>query len=71
MIHGLEAPTRIPDATAPVTVTLPGIVHRFAAGHQLRLVVASGSENYRGGLAGAPVTIAAGSGQTLTLPVVG
>jgi ABC-2 type transport system ATP-binding protein len=71
LIHGLEAPIRIPDVTVPIDVTLPAIVHRFAAGHSIRLVIAGGSDNYRGGLTATPVTIASGSDQTLTLPVVG
>jgi ABC-2 type transport system ATP-binding protein len=70
LIHGLEAPIRVPDVNKPIKVTLPGIVHRFAAGHSIRLVVAGGSDNYRGGLLATPVTIAAGSGQTLVLPAV-
>lgn len=70
-IRQLTAPVRVPDVTRPFTVTLPAIVHRFAAGHQVRLVVAGGSVNYRGGQLANPVTIAGGSGQTLTLPVVG
>jgi ABC-2 type transport system ATP-binding protein len=70
LVHGLEAPVRIPDVTKPFTIRLPGIVHRFAAGHQLRLTVAGGSANYRGGLTAVPVTIASGSTQTLTMPVV-
>jgi ABC-2 type transport system ATP-binding protein len=70
LIHGLEAPVRVADAGQPITITLPAIVHRFAAGHSVRLVVAGGSDNYRGGLITAPVTIAGGTGQTLTLPVV-
>ena len=70
LIHALETPTRVPDVNAPITVTLPGIVHRFAAGHSIRLVVAGGSDNYRGGLTPTPVTIAGGTGQTLSLPVV-
>ena len=56
---------------APITVTLPGIVHRFATGHHVQLVVAGGSDNYRGGLTPTPVTIAGGSGQSLVLPAVG
>ena len=64
------APFRINDATLPVRVTMPAIVHRFAAGHRLRLVVSSSSVNYRGGLVSQPVTIAGGPAQTLTLPVV-
>jgi len=71
LIHGLEAPVRVPDVTKPITVTVPAIVHRFAAGHSVRLVLAGGSINYRGGLVSAPVTIVGGTGQTLTLPVVG
>ena len=70
MINGLEAPVRVPDVTKPITVTLPGIVHQFAAGHSVRLVVAGGSNNYRGGLTPALVSIAAGGGQTLKLPAV-
>jgi len=70
LIKGLEAPIRIPDVTRPVKVTLPAIVHRFAAGHRLQLVVAGGSVNYRAGLTPMPVTIASGSDQTLVLPVV-
>ena len=47
-------------------------MHRFDIGHSVRLVLASGDLNYRGGLATAPVTVTAGStGQVLTLPVVG
>ncbi len=70
MINGLEAPVRVPDVNQPFTVTLPAIVHQFAAGHQVRLVVAGGSINYRGGVVAAPVSIASGSTQTLSLPVV-
>ncbi len=68
LIHGLEAPIRVPDVTEPITVTLPGIVHQFAAGHSIQLVVAGGSDNYRGGLTPVPVTIASGAAQTLVLP---
>ncbi|GAB3851215.1 hypothetical protein GCM10028801_00320 [Nocardioides maradonensis] len=70
LIHGLEAPVRIPDVTQPFTVKVPGIVHRFAAGHRIELQVAGGSVNYRGGLTPVPVTVASGSTQTLSLPVV-
>lgn len=70
LIRALEAPVRIPDVTKPFTVRLPGIVHRFENGHRIRLIVAGGSINYRGGTVPTPVTIASGPGQTLTLPVV-
>ena len=70
LIKGLEAPVRVADVTKTFQVTLPGIVHRFAAGHSIRLVVAGGSINYRGGVATNAVTITSGATQTLTLPVV-
>jgi ABC-2 type transport system ATP-binding protein len=70
-IRQLTAPVRVPDVTRPFTVTMPAIVHQFAAGHQLRLVVSGGSVNYRGGQVSNPVTIAGGAAQTLTLPTVG
>ena len=67
-IYGSIAPIRVPNVNAPVTVTMPGIVHQFAAGHTLRLIVAGGSTNYRGGTLPTTVTITGGSGQTLDLP---
>ncbi|CAM3849332.1 CocE/NonD family hydrolase [Nocardioides marinus] len=71
LINGLEAPVRVPDVDRRFTVTLPGIVHRFERGHQLELVVAGGTLNYRGGALSTPVSITSGPGQTLRLPVVG
>lgn len=49
----LVAPVRVNRAAAagaPMTVriSLPGIVHRFSAGHRLRLVLASGDSAYAG-----------------------
>ncbi len=43
-------PYACPTSPKPFTVTLPGFVHQFAPGHQIQLVVAGGSTNYRGGL---------------------
>ncbi len=71
LIRNLIAPVRVPDARKPFSVTLPGLVHRFESGHSIRLVVAGGSTNYRGGLSATPVSIPTGSAdQVLTLPVV-
>ncbi|HET6210163.1 MAG TPA: CocE/NonD family hydrolase C-terminal non-catalytic domain-containing protein, partial [Jatrophihabitans sp.] len=71
LINGLVAPIRIADVTRPVHLTLPGIAHRFAAGHRLALYLAGGDLNYRGGLAATPVTVSTGSsGQLLSLPVL-
>lgn len=71
LVHNLIAPVRVADPTAPVHVTLPGIAHEFAAGHSIRVMLASGDLNYRAGLVATPVTVATGdTGQVLRLPVV-
>jgi hypothetical protein len=70
LVHNLIAPVRIADPTQPVHITLPAIVHQFAAGHSIRITLGSGDLNYRTGLASTPVTITTGdTGQALTLPV--
>jgi ABC-2 type transport system ATP-binding protein len=49
---GLAAPVRLTGlptdlaAATPVTVTLPGIVHRFAEGHRLRITVSTSDQAY-------------------------
>jgi predicted acyl esterase len=67
----LVAPIRPASFGQPISVTLPGIVHRFATGHRVRLVVAGSDAAYRGSLAPAAVTIAtdAANPGVLTLPV--
>ncbi len=71
IVRNLVAPVRVPDASKPFTVTLPGFAHQFAKGHTLKLIVAGGSTNYRGGLIPNAVTITTGTtGQVLTLPIV-
>jgi X-Pro dipeptidyl-peptidase (S15 family)/X-Pro dipeptidyl-peptidase C-terminal non-catalytic domain len=72
LVHSLIAPVRVADPSNPVHITLPAIVHRFAAGHAVRIMLASGDLNYRAGLTSAPVTVTTGaSGQALTFPVTG
>lgn len=71
LVRDLVAPVRVADVTKPFTATLPAFAHRFAPGHQVRLVVAGGSTNYRGGTVPTPVTVSTGStSQVLSLPVV-
>jgi ABC-2 type transport system ATP-binding protein len=41
LVHRLVSPVRVADVTKPVRVELPGIVHRFARGHRLALVLAA------------------------------
>ena len=69
LVRNLIAPVRIADPANPIRITLPAIVHQFAAGHAVRIMLASGDLNYRAGLASAPVTVTTGDpGQTLQLP---
>jgi ABC-2 type transport system ATP-binding protein len=70
--HRLISPVRVADVTKPVTIELPGIVHRFEAGHRLVVVLAGGDMAYRGSTATQPVTLVTGRGRTqqLTLPVL-
>ncbi|HUS23117.1 MAG TPA: CocE/NonD family hydrolase, partial [Aeromicrobium sp.] len=68
----LSAPIRVQDVTKPFSVTLPAIVYQFATGHRVRLVIAGGSLNYRGGVTPQAVQITTGtSGHQLRLPAVG
>jgi len=71
--HRLVSPVRVADATRPVTVQLPGIVHRFEAGHSLAVVLAGGDLAYRGSTLPQPVTLRTGPGTAgeLQLPVTG
>ncbi|HEV7751895.1 MAG TPA: CocE/NonD family hydrolase [Baekduia sp.] len=68
----LVAPIRPASPNKPVDVTLPAIVHRFAAGHRVRLVVAGSDAAYRGSPLPTAVTVVAGGTDpsALTLPVV-
>jgi ABC-2 type transport system ATP-binding protein len=69
----LIAPARIADVTKPVTIELPGIVHRFAPGHRLAIVLTGGDLAYRGSTLPQAVTLTTGGGnvQQLSLPLVG
>ncbi|WP_369393089.1 CocE/NonD family hydrolase [Streptomyces sp. CG1] len=73
LVHRLVAPVRVPDVTRSFTVTLPGIVHRYPAGHRLRFVVAAGDDAYFGNRGIKPVTVVSAPGDTgvLRLPVTG
>ncbi|MCX3063354.1 CocE/NonD family hydrolase [Streptomyces beihaiensis] len=73
LVHRLVAPVRVPDVTRPFTVTLPGIVHRFAKGHRLRFVIAASDDAYGGNKGIKPVTVVSAPDDTgtLRLPVTG
>jgi predicted acyl esterase len=73
LVHRLISPTRVADVTKPVTIELPGVVHRYAAGHQLRVVVAATDAAYRNNAVVTPVTVTTSPGDpgVLRLPVLG
>ncbi|MFI6622837.1 CocE/NonD family hydrolase [Streptomyces sp. NPDC050528] len=72
LVHRLVAPVRVPDVTKSFTVTLPGIVHRYAKGHRLRFVIAASDDAYTGNRGIKPVTVVSSPQDTgvLELPVV-
>ncbi|MEU9859712.1 CocE/NonD family hydrolase [Streptomyces sp. NPDC047971] len=72
LVNRLVAPVRVPDATRPFTVELPGIVHRYEAGHRLEFVIAASDDAYVGNRGVKPVTVTAAPEDTgvLELPVV-
>jgi hypothetical protein len=71
--RALVSSARIKDPTQPVTIELPGIVHRYAKGHALRLTLATSSATHRGGLGAGPVTILTDPNApgALSIPVLG
>jgi predicted acyl esterase len=71
LIHGLVAPVRIADPTRAVQIVLPAVVHQFAPGHRIEIMLAGGDLNYRGGLIATTVTVTASASQVLSLPTVG
>jgi len=46
LIHGLVSPVRLSSVGDRVHITMPGIVHRFDAGHSLQLVIAGSDFAY-------------------------
>ncbi|MFF9350458.1 CocE/NonD family hydrolase [Streptomyces sp. NPDC014734] len=72
LVNRLVAPVRVPDVTRPFTVRLPGIVHRYEAGHRLEFAIAASDSAYAGNRGIKPVTVVSAPGDTgvLELPVV-
>ena len=71
--RNLVSAVRVADVTKPVTIELPGIVHRFAKGHQIRLVLSTSDAQFHGNNFSGPVTVSVdpAKASTLTLPVLG
>ncbi len=70
--HRLISPIRIADVTKPIHLELPGVVHRFPAGHRIQLVLASSDAAYKNNTAGGAVTVVndAAKPNLLSIPLV-
>ncbi|WSQ40711.1 CocE/NonD family hydrolase [Streptomyces sp. NBC_01224] len=73
LVNRLVSPVRVPDVTRSFAVQLPGIVHRYEAGHRLEFVIAASDSAYSGNRGIKPVTVVSAPEDTgvLELPVVG
>jgi ABC-2 type transport system ATP-binding protein len=71
LTHRVISPVRVPTTTVPVHVRLPGIVHRFRAGHRVVLAISGGDLAYRGNNVPGPVQILTSAARpgVLRLPV--
>jgi predicted acyl esterase len=72
LVKDLVAAARIPDVTKPARIALPGVVHRFAPGHRVQLVLAASDATYKGtGLPGTVTVVdSPPAPNVLSLPVV-
>jgi predicted acyl esterase len=69
----LISPVRVTDVTKPVTIALPGVVQRFAAGHKISVVLAASDLAYRGNNVVQPVTVktSAAAPSVIRMPLYG
>ena len=72
LVDNLMSPVRVASKAAPVVVTLPGVVHQYAAGDRLDLVLAAGDGVEPGNRTPDSYTVRVDPGQpsSLVLPVV-
>ncbi len=72
LVRRLVAPVRVPDVTKPFTVALPGIAHRYEAGHRIEFAIAASDDASLGNKGVKPVTVVSAPGDTgtLQLPLV-
>jgi ABC-2 type transport system ATP-binding protein len=73
LVNRLISPTRVSDVTKTVEIELPGVVHRYAAGHVLQVVVSATDAAYRNNAVVQPVSVLTSptAPGTLFLPVLG
>lgn len=71
LIKRLIAPVRVPaaDVGKPIHIKLLGFVHRFAAGHSVRLVLAATDQSAYNSPVPDQITVTTGPGATFSLPV--
>jgi len=71
LVRNLVSPMRIPDTSKPIHIELPGIVHRFVAGHRLQLVLATGDSAYVGSKFAYSITVTddPAAPNTLSIPL--
>ena len=69
----LVSAARVGDVSRPVRIELPGIVHRFPEGHQLRLTLTTGSSAFKGNTSAGAVGVVVDpeSPPILSLPQLG
>ena len=72
LVNRIVSPARLGSASGTFKLTLPGVVHQYAAGDRIELVIAATDQAYMGSrVADAlTVTIPAGDPGVLALPVV-
>src|SRR4051794_22473357 len=71
--RNLVSASRVGDVSKPVTIELSGIVHRFAKGHSIRLVLTTSDAAYHGNDFSGPVSVNVDPAKAgaLTLPLLG
>jgi hypothetical protein len=72
LVHRIVSPLRVTDLSRPVHINLPGVVHQYAKGHRLQLVLATTDTAYVGSRAPHALTITSDPSHpgTLALPVM-
>jgi predicted acyl esterase len=72
LVDSLVSPVRVGSTTGPLTITLPGIAHQYAAGDELKLVLSAGDDAYLGNRMADTytVTVVPGQAGVLSIPAV-
>ncbi|MDA8040524.1 MAG: ABC transporter ATP-binding protein [Actinomycetota bacterium] len=74
LVNRLVSPARLAAASGQFTVALPGVVHRYAKGDRIELVIAASDQAYQGDRVPGVITVEvsphAGPQSVLDLPVV-